>query len=384
MKRLRILVLCYEYPPVGGGGGRMAEAVGAALAARGHEIRVHTAGLGHLPGSETRNGVQIRRTPSFRRREDTCSVAEMGLYVATATAPAMRHAITWRPDVIHCHFAMPTGPVAWAASKASRVPYVLTAHLGDVPGGVPEQTDRLFKFVDPAARHIWRDAAVATAVSSFVCDLALRAYGREPRMIPNAIRPGPEPDYSPHDPPRIVFAGRFNAQKNLPFFADVLGKLPPALEWRADLVGDGPDRAEVERRLAAAGVNHRVTLHGWQPAERTAELVRAGDVLALPSLSEGMPVAGIEALDAGLAIAGSAIPGLRDVLEDGVNGFAAPADDAAAFASALAALLADSAGLAAMRRASRAKAGRFTLDRVADQYEQALAEAAGAGRPTGG
>jgi len=380
MTRLKILVLCYEYPPVGGGGGRIAESIAETLARRGHEVRVHTAGLRHLPNRESRNGVQIFRTPSFRRREDTCTVPEMGLYVATALAPAAALAMTWRPDVIHCHFAMPTGPVAWVASKASRVPYVLTAHLGDVPGGVPDQTDRLFRIVTPAARHIWRDAGVATAVSSFVCELAQQAYGREPRMIPNGVRIGPEPDFLPHNPPRIVFAGRFNPQKNLPFLADALARIPRAVGWHLDLVGDGPDRAAVERRFAEAGLTDRVTLYGWQSAERTLDILRAADVFAIPSLSEGMPVAGIQALDAGLAIAGSTIPGLRDILNPGVNGIATRPDDPGAFATALAVVLSDPSQLASMRCASRAMISRFDLDRIADLYEQALLDAA---RPHG-
>ena len=302
---------------------------------------------------------------------------EMGLYVATAALPASRLAITWRPDVIHCHFAMPTGPVAWAASRAARVPYVLTAHLGDVPGGVPAQTDRLFRVVGPAARRIWRDAAAATAVSSFVRDLAVRAYGREVERIPNGIVPGPEPDCRPGDPVRLVFAGRFNPQKNLPFLAGALARLPRDLRWTLDLVGDGPDRAEVARRLGGAGLSDRVRFHGWQTPEETARLLRAADVLVIPSLSEGMPVVGVQALDAGLALAGSDIPGLADVLEDGANGFAVPPTDEARYAAELGRLIADPDRLEAMRRTSRRRAARFDWGGIVEAYERVLGAAAG-------
>ena len=95
-------------------------------------------------------------TASGRRAADTCTVPEMGLYIATSLLPTLRHCWQWKPDVVHAHFAMPTGVLAWTAKRLARVPYVLTAHLGDVPGGVPTQTDRLFRYLGPAASAIWR------------------------------------------------------------------------------------------------------------------------------------------------------------------------------------------------------------------------------------
>ena len=74
---MKILVLCYEYPPVGGGGGRMAHNVGSALVRRGHEVRVQTVRMKDLPAQELRDGVEIFRTSGFRRRADLCTVPEM-------------------------------------------------------------------------------------------------------------------------------------------------------------------------------------------------------------------------------------------------------------------------------------------------------------------
>ena len=184
---MKILVLCYEYPPLGGGGGRVAQTVAEQLAARGHEVRVQTAGMRHLPARETSGGVEVFRTFAFRAREDRCSVPEMGLFCATSLGPVLRHCREWQPEVMHAHFAMPTGLLAWWARRRTGVPYVLTAHLGDVPGGVPEQTDRLFRLVAPVARRVWREAAAVTAVSSFVQELVERAYGRKVERILNGI-----------------------------------------------------------------------------------------------------------------------------------------------------------------------------------------------------
>ncbi|MEO7317966.1 MAG: glycosyltransferase family 4 protein, partial [Chthoniobacteraceae bacterium] len=184
---MKILTLCYEYPPLGGGAGRVAKSVAEGLAARGHEVRFQTGGMKHLPKIECVGGVQVYRTNSFRKREEACSVLEMGLFVVTSFLPTLRHLRTWKPDVIHAHLAVPTGALAFAASRITGVPYVITAHLGDVPGALPEQTDHLFRKLDSLIRPIWKNAMRISAVSEFVRQLAERAYGREVTTIFNAV-----------------------------------------------------------------------------------------------------------------------------------------------------------------------------------------------------
>jgi hypothetical protein len=76
---MRILVLCYEYPPLGGGGGRVAKNIAEQMALRGHEVRVQTAALGWRSVHERIAGVDIQRTASGRRTPDTCAIHEMGL-----------------------------------------------------------------------------------------------------------------------------------------------------------------------------------------------------------------------------------------------------------------------------------------------------------------
>jgi glycosyltransferase involved in cell wall biosynthesis len=370
---MRILVLCYEYPPLGGGGGRVAQSIAGQMAARGHEVRVQTAALGWDSVREMDGGAEVFRTASGRRAADTCTVREMGLYCATSFLPTLRHIREWKPDVIHAHFAVPTGVLAWAVHRLTGVPYVLTAHLGDVPGGVPEQTDHMFKFIGPVARRIWRDATAATAVSSFVQELAERSYDRAVVRILNGIdlRAATTAPRAPHQPRHLVFVGRFNPQKNLPFLIQALAKLTTR-NWRATIVGDGPERSIVERLIDEHGLRGNITLPGWQSAAQVAAILSDAHILCLPSLSEGMPVAAIEALKHGLAIVASDIPGVRDVVEHGRNGYRLPLNDANAYAQSLQALLENDATLHAMQLASWEKARSFDLGRIADEYELVL------------
>ena len=375
---MKILVLCYEYPPLGGGGGRVAQSIAAEMAKRGHEVRVQTAALGWRSIRETTGGVEIRRTASGRRAPDTCRIHEMAAYCATSFFPTLRHIRQWKPDVIHAHFAMPTGLLAWAVHRLTGTPYVLTAHLGDVPGGVPEQTAALFKIIAPIARQVWSRAAAATAVSTFVQELAERAYGRKVERILNGIDLSdglpapPEPRRVRH----LVFIGRLNPQKNPSFLLDVLARLI-RLPWRLTFIGDGPLMAEVRERIARHGLGEQVTMTGWLDAAEVHRRLAEADILCMPSLSEGLPVAAIEALKYGLAILASDIPGVRDVVDDGVNGYRVPFGDLDAFMHKLNLLIESDVILFAMKHASWEKARTFDLTRIAGEYERVLRDAAG-------
>ncbi len=374
---MRVLVLSYEYPPIGGGGGNVAKAVAEQLAVRGHEVRVQTAALGWGSVRETIGGVEVFRTASLRSVPDTCTVPEMGLFLLTSLRPTLRHICRWRPDVIHAHFAVPTGVLAWAVHRLTGVPYVITAHLGDVPGGVPEQTDAMFRRIAPLARRIWRDAAAATAVSTFVQELAEQAYGRKVTRILNGIdlSDSPPEPIAPHTPPRLVFIGRLNPQKNPVFFIHALAQLRDA-PWQLTFIGDGPLMEEVRAAIARNRLEDRITLTGWLEPPRVHAIMAGADILCMPSLSEGLPMVGIEALKYGLAIVATDIPGLRDVIDDGVNGFRVPLGDLEAFARQLRRLLEHGDTLATMKRASWEKAHRFDLGCIAHEYAHVLAEAA--------
>jgi len=373
---MKILVLCYEYPPVGGGGGRVAAQVAAALAARGHQVIVHTSGMPHLPRSEERDGVRIVRTRCFRRREDTCSVPEMAAYVLAGFFPAWWLARREKPDVIHAHFAVPTGALAFAVSQLTGVPYVLTAHLGDVPGGVPEQTAHLFRLVDPVARIFWKTATRVTAVSAFVTGLARRAYGVEPVTIRNGIplRAMAHPPQA-HARPRLVLVGRLSVQKN-PLLAVRALALVRDLDWSLDVIGEGPLGAELRTEVATLGLADRVTFHGWLAGDAVGTLMDRSDILLMTSLHEGLPMVGVEALQHGLAVIGSAIGGLQDVVEEGKNGFLCPFEPAA-FAGRLREVLSDPALLTRLRQGSRALAARFDLEDSVAAYETVLQDASG-------
>lgn len=369
---MKILVLCYEYPPVGGGGGRMAHNVASALVRRGHSVRVQTVRIADLPPHEVRDGVEIFRTSGFRRRAEFCTVPEMFGYLATSFLPSLRHIREWSPDIVHAHFAVPTGALALACKVFSGTPYVLTAHLGDLPGGNPDQTGALFRFLNPFIRPIWKNASGISASSTFASGLARAAYGVRPRTILNGISMEGKrvAAVRPSCPLQLVAIGRFNPQKNFPWLIQGLGGCD--FPWRLALIGDGSQRGEIESAVRDADIRDRVDLMGWIPEGRMREVLERSDVLLMPSTSEGNPVAAIEALKHGVAMLGSDIGGLSDLIENGKNGFAVPIATPDAFRQKLAWLADHPADVHKMKARSLEMAGRFDLEKIAADFESLL------------
>ncbi len=373
---MRILVLIYEYPPVGGGGGMVAQDLSQGFARRGHDVRVLTAHYGDLPHEEDRQGVRIYRVDSLRRSPYRAGLGAMAGYLAAGWAAAQRLVRAERPDLVHVHFAVPTGPLAWALEKQYRLPYVLTAHLGDVPGGVPEKTAGWFRWLDPLTPPIWKRARRVAAVSEFTRQLAHQHYGVEVETILNGVDLS---DLDPGEirlgsPPRILFAGRFMDQKNPLQLVRSLNEVRH-LPWQCSMLGDGPLLEATRAEAAALGLAERFEFPGWVSPEAVIDGFRRSDILFMPSLSEGLPVVGVRAIAMGLAVVASDIGGFKDLVQPGVNGSLTPLSAPQDYARALSRLLSDPALLLRSRQASRQHAQRFDLENVVDAYERLFEQA---------
>lgn len=383
---MKILVLNYEFPPIGGGGGRASADLAREMTRRGHEVRVITSAFPGLARVANIEGYRVIRVPAGRRSRSQASFGSMLAYIIAALLPALSACMRWKADVIHVHFAVPTGAVAFLISSLTGVPYLMTIHLGDVPGGVPEKTARWFRFVYPFTPVIWRSASAVVAVSEYTRRLALEQYDVPVLVVPNGIEVA-DPQQLALEPPairRLVFAGRFQPQKNLIFLLralDEVGDLP----WRCALVGDGPLRSTLEAQIQALDLGDQVEITGWVSGEEVRRRLSESDVLVMPSLSEGLPVVALQALAHGLAIVGNAAGGMIDLVEQDVNGRLCPVGDERCFIHALRWCLEDSDRLLEMRKASLEIAGRFDIRQVAQRYETILERIgdAGCGSPVG-
>ena len=284
-----------------------------------------------------------------------------------------------QPDVVHCHSSK-AGLLGRLAARLERVPAVYTAH------GWP------FQPAAPFGRRVasrWGERLGARLGGEIICltqeeiDLAVRAHlcpvGRL-HLIPLGL-----PDDQHRTPVasaggwvRVVMVARFAPPKDQAGLVDALAPLAD-LPWRLVLVGDGPLLEQVRSQAERAGVGDRVEFVGAQH-DVPAWLARA-EVAVLWSRYEGMPLAVLEALRAGLPIVASDLPGVRAILGDSGAGLMATSVDG--LSAALRLLLAspelrDTMGRAGRRRFTEA----FGLDAMVDAVDDLYRSIRG-GRPPG-
>jgi glycosyltransferase involved in cell wall biosynthesis len=367
---MRILTLIYEFPPVGGGGGRAAQDICKGLVAHGHEVTVLTAHIQGLPFEEYKDGVRLVRVSSLRSKTFVAGFITMLAYVLAGLWAGFRLIRHDRPDIIHTHFAVPSGALAWTLSMLTGVPYILTAHLGDVPGGVPEKTGKWFRWVKPFTYPIWNRAKRVIAVSEHTRQLALQHYSVNVEVIPNGadVKSLSPSKIKVNTPPCLVFAGRFMLQKNPLAIIQTLSQLKD-LNWTCSMLGNGPLFEDVKREIEKTGMSERFDLPGWVMPEAVLDQFAKSDILFMPSLSEGLPVVGVHALATGLAIVASKIGGFLDLVDNEKNGYLIDVQDIPAFSKALRELISNPKILLRFREAGLEKAREFDIQKIVDRYQ---------------
>jgi glycosyltransferase involved in cell wall biosynthesis len=356
----RLLLLNYEYPPLGGGAAGATANMALALARGGDTVLVATSAFGDLPSREiTPDGVEIRRIPTLRRRADRSGVLEMLVFLASSCLFTPWLARRRRVDGIIAFFSVPCGPAAWLAKILCGVPYVVSLRGGDVPGFRYDGIEVFHRLAGPVIGFVWRRAAAVVANSDGLAELARRFAPDTPIDV---VHNGVDPDvFSPRTaddaagagraPLRLAIAGRLVRQKGVDVTLQAMARLDLPLEL--EVIGDGPIRAELEGLAAELGLRDRVRFSGWVDRSLLPDAYRRADIFVFPSRDEGMPNVVLEAMACGLPVIGTPIPGTRDLVADGETGLLIPVDDVAALADAVRALALDPQRRRAMGAAGR-------------------------------
>ena len=181
----------------------------------------------------------------------------------------------------------------------------------------------------------------------------------------------------PDDAFLLVTVGRQVRRKGFVWFIEnVMPKLPErVIFW---LAGDGPERENIEAAIERASLQQRVRCLGKISEEELVELYRRGKLFVMPNIvvpgdMEGFGIVMLEAGACGLPTLAADLEGIRDVIDDGVNGWFAPTEDAEAFAARIKSLLDDPDGLRkASKRAAEYVTSTFRWDSTAQRYLDAL------------
>lgn len=153
-------------------------------------------------------------------------------------------------------------------------------------------------------------------------DMMIERYDIGPSMIsvvPNYVDGSlfyPRANKKQNGPPRLLYIGRFEAEKNPLMLIEAASRVATPVE--VVMIGDGPARSELETRAAELGV--ALTLIGRLPNADLPAQINDADVFVLASNYEGHPKALIEAMACGKAVVGVDVPGIRDVIRHGENG----------------------------------------------------------------
>jgi glycosyltransferase involved in cell wall biosynthesis len=176
--------------------------------------------------------------------------------------------------------------------------------------------------------------------------------------------------------PLVGFVGHLVPQKRPDVAVEVVGRLrDQGVAAHLVLVGGGPLAPEVATLVDRSALGDRVALLGHRP---DVERVLAGvDLLVLPSDDEGMPGVAIEAQMAGCPVVAFPVGGVAEVVGHGETGLVLADHDPVAMADAVAELLADPDGLAAMGAAARVRSQRFSMATAAERYDRVLRAASG-------
>jgi glycosyltransferase involved in cell wall biosynthesis len=138
----------------------------------------------------------------------------------------------------------------------------------------------------------------------------------------------------------VAAAGRLSPEKGLTDFVEAAACLKDELPDVGFIIfGDGPLRLSLTEQIKHRGMEHRLVLAGYR--EDLDQLLPAVDVLAIPSLTEGLPVILLEALRARVPVIATAVGGIPEVIEDGQEGYLIAARDTAALSSRMRKILLD-------------------------------------------
>jgi len=271
-----------------------------------------------------------------------------------------------RPDVLHMHneTALFYGTLA---GRLARVPYLIyTEHDGVFPRSLGARW---------ANRTLVRWLTQAVAVSEAVRDLWCRNDGIDPvrvTVIPNgvpdilgaAVRPPREDGRF-----RIGCVSRLSREKGVDVLVEAFARIRRCTpDAELVLIGDGAQRAALEQQAADSGVAGHVQFLGTR--DDVPALLATFDAYVLPSRTEGLPMALLEAMAAGLPVVATAVGGVPEVIVDGENGLLTGPEDPGALADAVVRLAGDDDLMRRLGAAARAAYEReYRLSVMVDRYE---------------
>lgn len=230
-----------------------------------------------------------------------------------------------KPDIIHAHshLFLTTYSAIMNASQLN-IPNITTVH-----GFRAERNNIVNKiqelYLNTIAKKIFMKSNIVHCLTNYEAKLVRSIYPLSNiQVIPNYVdtdhfKPSDNKNYN-----LIVWSGRMIPEKGLKYLIRAM-KLVFKENPSANLVliGDGPLRKSLEKYIIQNKLTNNVVFTGWIDRYKVAEILSRSSIFVFPSLSEGMPFSLLEAMASGNSSVVSDIPQIREVVDDGINGFQA-------------------------------------------------------------
>jgi len=354
---MRVLFWSLTFWPNIGGMEVLAARLLLGLRDRGHEfLVVAPKNYTELSDEDRYHGIPIRRLP-FQH----------------AAAPTIDHVTDVRAEVIRLKRAFAADLVHVNGIGAPAFFHLTTAHAHQAPALVTLHGDWGAQG-DALARETLRAADWVVGCSAAIldrgCQLTPAIRGRS-SVIHNGIDLDAAPAVVPVSDPRLLYVGRLAHEKGadlaIDAFALIKQRVPAA---RLTVAGDGPLRADLERRAARDDVRGSVDFIGWVVPDRVTQLINEHAVVLMPSRQDSLPLVALEAAAMARPVVASRVGGLPEIVAHEQTGLLADVDDRHGLAAAAARLLSDPVSAARMGRAARDRvAARFSWAAHVTRYD---------------